>query len=90
MRWIATICGRAISGCVHHRGDRSGQPLEFQYAPYGRDVAKAKQLLAGGLSMAAWVMPTAKPDSSPGAVVQQNLADIGIRATINAPEGHSG
>ena len=68
-----------------------GSPWYFDYAPYDRDVEKAKQLLADagypdGFEME--LLPTVQyGETVRGAqVIQQQLADIGITATINAPE----
>jgi peptide/nickel transport system substrate-binding protein len=68
-----------------------GSPWYFDYAPYKQDIEKAKALLteAGypdGFDLE--LMPTsAYPVTVRQAqVVQQQLAAIGIRATINAPE----
>jgi peptide/nickel transport system substrate-binding protein len=68
-----------------------GSPWYFDYAPYTRDVEKAKQLLTeagypNGFEMT--LMPTSTYENTvrQAQVVQQNLADVGITATINAPE----
>lgn len=68
-----------------------GSPWYFDYAPYTRDVEKAKQLLSeagypDGFDIV--LMPTSTYENTvrQAQVVQQNLADVGIRATINAPE----
>jgi peptide/nickel transport system substrate-binding protein len=68
-----------------------GSPWYFDYAPYDRDVEQAKALLAeagyaDGFEME--LMPTVQyGETVRGAqVVQQQLADIGITASINAPE----
>jgi peptide/nickel transport system substrate-binding protein len=68
-----------------------GSPWYFDYAPYDRDVEKAKALLAeagyaDGFEME--LMPTVQyGETVRGAqVVQQQLAEIGITASINAPE----
>ena len=68
-----------------------GSPWYFDYAPYTHDVAKAKDLLSqagypDGFSMT--LMPTSTYENTvrQAQVVQQNLADVGITATINAPE----
>jgi len=68
-----------------------GSPWYFDYAPYGRDVEKAKALLAeagfaDGFDLV--LMPTATYQNTvrQAQVVQQNLAEVGIRATINSPE----
>ena len=68
-----------------------GSPWYFDYAPYTHDVEKAKSLLAeagfpDGFSIT--LMPTSTYENTvrQAQVVQQNLADVGITATINAPE----
>lgn len=68
-----------------------GSPWYFDYAPYERDLEKAKQLLAeagypDGLEME--LMPTTQYQHTVrGAqVIQQQLAEVGIDASINALE----
>jgi peptide/nickel transport system substrate-binding protein len=68
-----------------------GSPWYFDYAPYSHDVAKAKELLTeagfpNGFSIT--LMPTSTYENTvrQAQVVQQNLADVGITATINSPE----
>lgn len=68
-----------------------GSPWYFDYAPYDRDVERAKELLAeagypDGLEME--LLPTVQYGETVRAaqVIQQQLAEIGITATINAPE----
>ena len=68
-----------------------GSPWYFDYAPYGRDVERAKELLteAGypdGFEME--LLPTVQYGETVRAaqVLQAQLAEIGITATINAPE----
>jgi peptide/nickel transport system substrate-binding protein len=68
-----------------------GSPWYFEYAPYDRDVEQAKQLLAeagypDGFEME--LLPTVQYGETVRAaqVIQQQLAEIGITATINAPE----
>jgi peptide/nickel transport system substrate-binding protein len=67
-----------------------GSPWYFDYAPYGRDVERARQLLAeaGVENLELELMPTSTYENSvrQAQVIQQNLADVGITATINAPE----
>jgi peptide/nickel transport system substrate-binding protein len=68
-----------------------GSPWYFDYAPYGRDVAKAKDLLAqagypDGFSMTLMPTSTYQNTVRQAQVIQQNLADAGITADINAPE----
>ncbi len=69
----------------------TGSPWFFDYAPYGQDIEKAKQLLADagypdGFEME--LLPTVQYGETVRAaqVLQQQLAAIGIEATINAPE----
>ena len=68
-----------------------GSPWYFDYAPYGQDIEQAKELLADagypdGFEME--LLPTVQYGETVRAaqVLQQQLADIGIEATINAPE----
>lgn len=69
----------------------SGSPWDFNYEPYARDVEKARQLLADagypdGFEME--LMPTTQYGETVRAsqVLQQQLAEIGIDASINALE----
>jgi peptide/nickel transport system substrate-binding protein len=69
----------------------TGSPWYFDYAPYGQDVERAKQLMADagyadGFEME--LLPTTQYGETVRAaqVLQQQLAAIGIEATINAPE----
>ncbi len=69
----------------------SGSPWYFDYAPYDRDVERARELLAeagypDGFEME--LLPTVQYGETVRAaqVLQQQLAEIGITATINAPE----
>jgi peptide/nickel transport system substrate-binding protein len=68
-----------------------GSPWYFDYAPYDRDVEKAKELLAeagypDGFEME--LLPTVEYEETVQAaqVIQQQLAEIGITASINAPQ----
>lgn len=68
-----------------------GSPWYFEYAPYDQDVEQARQLLeeAGypdGFEME--LLPTTQYGETVRAaqVLQQQLAAIGIEASINAPE----
>ena len=68
-----------------------GSPWYFDYAPYGQDVERAKELLAeagypDGFEME--LLPTVQYGETVRAaqVIQQQLAAIGITASINAPE----
>jgi peptide/nickel transport system substrate-binding protein len=87
------ICAAGEFGlCTAIQGPTApGSPWYFDYAPYGRDVEKAKALLteagyADGFDIE--LMPTSTYENTvrQAQVVQQNLAEVGIRATINAPE----
>jgi peptide/nickel transport system substrate-binding protein len=69
----------------------TGSPWYFEYAPYGQDLDQARQLLddAGypdGFEME--LLPTTQYGETVRAaqVLQQQLAEIGIVASINAPE----
>ena len=69
----------------------TGSPWYFDYAPYGQDIEAAKALLAeagyaDGFEME--LLPTVQYGETVRAaqVLQQQLAAIGITATINAPE----
>lgn len=68
-----------------------GSPWYMDYAPYNHDVEQAKALLAeagypDGFAME--LLPTVQYGETVRAaqVIQQQLADIGIDASINAPE----
>jgi len=68
-----------------------GSPWYFDYAPYDQDVEQAKALLADagypdGFEME--LLPTVQYGETVRAaqVIQQQLAEIGITASINAPE----
>jgi peptide/nickel transport system substrate-binding protein len=68
-----------------------GSPWNFDYGPYDRDVERAKELLAeagypDGFEME--LLPTTQYGETVRAaqVLQQQLAEIGIEASINAPE----
>ncbi|MFW6184079.1 MAG: ABC transporter substrate-binding protein [Chloroflexota bacterium] len=68
-----------------------GSPWHFDYAPYERDVERARELLeeAGypdGFEME--LLPTVQYGETVRAaqVLQQQLAEVGIESTINAPE----
>lgn len=74
-----------------HEPVGDGSPWNFDYRPYERDVEKAKELLAeagypDGFEME--LLPTTQYGETVRAaqVLQQQLADIGIEASINAPE----
>lgn len=69
----------------------TGSPWYFEYAPYGQDLEQARQLLADagypdGFEME--LLPTTQYGETIRAaqVLQQQLAEIGIEASINAPE----
>lgn len=68
-----------------------GSPWYFDYTPYDRDVERARELLAeagypDGFEME--LLPTVQYGETVRAaqVIQQQLAEIGITASINAPE----
>ena len=69
----------------------TGSPWYFGYEPYDRDLEQARQLLADagypdGFEME--LLPTVEYGETVRAaqVLQQQLAEIGIESTINAPE----
>jgi len=69
----------------------TGSPWHFGYEPYDQDVERAKELLAeagypDGFEME--LLPTTQYGETVRAaqVLQQQLAEIGIDASINAPE----
>jgi peptide/nickel transport system substrate-binding protein len=68
-----------------------GSPWKFGYAPYDQDLDRARELMAeagyaDGFEME--LLPTTQYGETVRAaqVLQQQLAEIGITATINAPE----
>jgi peptide/nickel transport system substrate-binding protein len=68
-----------------------GSPWDFNYEPYGQDLDKARELLADagypdGFEME--LLPTTQYGETVRAaqVLQQQLAEVGIEASINAPE----
>jgi len=88
-----TLCEAGYFGlCEPVQGPvGTGSPWHFDYQPYERDVEQAKQLLADagypdGFEME--LLPTTQYGETVRAsqVLQQQLAEIGIEATINAPE----
>jgi peptide/nickel transport system substrate-binding protein len=87
------LCEAGFFGlCVPIQGPVGpGSPWYFGYEPYGQDVEKAKELLADagyadGFEME--LLPTTQYGETVRAaqVLQQQLAEVGITATINAPE----
>jgi peptide/nickel transport system substrate-binding protein len=69
----------------------TGSPWYFDYAPYDRDVEKARELLAeagypDGFEMELMPTSTYQNTVRHAQVVQANLAEVGIQTTINAPE----
>lgn len=88
-----TLCEAGFFGlCETIQGPvGSGSPWDFNYEPYARDVERARELLAeagypDGFEME--LLPTTQYGETVRAaqVLQQQLAEIGIEATINAPE----
>ncbi|MDX1417038.1 MAG: ABC transporter substrate-binding protein, partial [Candidatus Promineifilaceae bacterium] len=88
-----TLCQAGFFGlCETIQGPvGSGSPWDFNYEPYDRDVERAKELLAeagypDGFEME--LLPTTQYGETVRAaqVLQQQLAEIGIVASINAPE----
>jgi peptide/nickel transport system substrate-binding protein len=87
------ICEAGNFGlCVPIQGPtEKSSPWFFDYSPYNQDIAKAKQLLAAAGLESGFdleLMPTATYEETvrQAQVVQQQLAAVGIRAKINAPE----
>ncbi len=69
----------------------TASPWHFDYAPYSQDVEKAKALLAeagfpDGFEMELMPTSTYQDTVRQAQVLQAQLAAIGIRTTINAPE----
>lgn len=69
----------------------TGSPWYFDYAPYDQDVERARELLAeagypDGFELE--LLPTVQYGETVRAaqVLQQQLAEVGIEASINAPE----
>ncbi len=69
----------------------TGSPWYFEFAPYEQDLDRARELLAeagypDGFEME--LLPTVQYSETVRAaqVLQQQLAEVGITATINAPE----
>jgi peptide/nickel transport system substrate-binding protein len=88
-----TLCEAGYFGlCEPIQGPvGTGSPWYFDYAPYDQDIEKAKSLLAeagyaDGFEME--LLPTTQYGETVRAaqVLQQQLAEIGIQSTINAPE----
>jgi peptide/nickel transport system substrate-binding protein len=88
-----TLCEAGYFGlCETVQGPiGSGSPWDFDYEPYGQDIERAKELLAeagypDGFEM-EWLPTTQYAETVRAAqVLQQQLAEIGIESTINAPE----
>jgi peptide/nickel transport system substrate-binding protein len=87
------ICEAAYYGLCDpiHGPIGQGSPWYFDYQPYERDVERARELLAEagieeGFEME--LLPTVQYGETVRAaqVLQQQLAEVGINATINAPE----
>ena len=87
------ICEAAYYGLCDplHGPIGQGSPWFFDYAPYERDVERARELLAeagypDGIELE--LLPTVQYGETVRAaqVLQQQLAEAGIQSTINAPE----
>lgn len=68
-----------------------GSPWYFPYAPYDRDLDRARELLAeaglaDGFEMELMATSTYENSVRQAQVVQANLAEVGITVTITAPE----
>jgi peptide/nickel transport system substrate-binding protein len=88
-----TLCEAGYFGlCEPVQGPvGSGSPWNFDYQPYDQDIERARELLAeagypDGFEME--LLPTTQYGETVRAaqVLQQQLAEIGIEASINAPE----
>ncbi len=88
-----TLCEAGYFGlCEPVQGPvGTGSPWHFGYQPYDQDIERARELLAeagypDGFEME--LLPTTQYGETVRAaqVLQQQLAEIGIEATINAPE----
>ncbi len=87
------ICDAGNFGlCTPIQGPTApGSAWYFPYAPYDRNLDKAKQLLsdagyADGFDMEIMATSTYEELVRQAQVVQQNLADVGINVTITTPE----
>jgi peptide/nickel transport system substrate-binding protein len=87
------ICAAGAFGlCTPIHGPTApGSAWYFDYAPYGRDLETARQLLADagyedGFEMEIMATSTYEESVRQAQVLQANLAEIGIRATISTPE----
>ena len=68
-----------------------GSAWYFDYAPYGRDLDRARALLeeagvGGGFDMEIMATSTYEDSVRQAQVLQQNLAEVGINVTITTPE----
>lgn len=88
-----SICAAGAFGlCTVIEGPTApGSAWYFDYAPYGRNVEMARQLLteAGvgdGFDMEIMATSTYEDSVRQAQVLQQNLAEVGINVTITTPE----
>ena len=87
------ICAAGAFGlCTPIHGPTApGSAWYFDYAPYGRDVERARALLeeagvGAGFDMEIMATSTYEDSVRQAQVLQQNLAEIGINVTIATPE----
>ncbi len=87
------ICAAGAFGlCTPIEGPTApGSAWYFDYAPYGRDVERARALLAeagvgDGFDMEIMATSTYEDSVRQAQVLQQNLAEVGINVTITTPE----
>lgn len=87
------ICEAGAFGlCTPIEGPTApGSAWYFDYAPYGRDLDRARELLAeagyaDGFDMEIMSTSTYEDSVRQAQVLQQNLAEVGINVTITTPE----
>ena len=87
------ICEAGAFGlCTPIHGPTApGSAWYFDYAPYERDLDRARELLAeanvaDGFEMEVMATSTYEDSVRQAQVLQQNLAEIGIQVTITTPE----